>query len=57
MGINQSNVHILDYFRSSANIEADKEARISIMQKLHTTLVMFFTGTGYFGGIFKQRVK
>ena len=33
---NQTNVNMLDYFRSSANTEADKEARRSIMQRIHS---------------------
>ena len=35
VGGNQSNVSILDYFRSCANIDAEKEANISIMKNIH----------------------
>ena len=54
MGVNQSNVRILHYFRSIANMEADKETSRSKSQKIHSKLGMFYRN---FEGTFKLRVK
>ena len=52
MGTNQGNANMLDYFRSSANIETDKEAIWSIMQKIYSEFSNVFTGIGCFKGTF-----
>ena len=57
MGINLNNVNMLDYFRSGANIEADKEASRLIIQKIHSEFSNVFTGIGCFESTFKLRVK
>ena len=54
---NHSNVNSLDYFRSSANIWADKKASSIIMQRIHNEFSYVFTGIGYFEGTFKLSVK
>ena len=40
MDINQNNTNISDYFRSSTNTEAEKEASRSITQKFTANIVM-----------------
>ena len=50
-------VNTLDSFRSSANIEADKEPSRSIIPKIHSKCSDVFTGIGYFKRTFKLRVK
>ena len=57
MGANLSNIHILDYFRSSANIEVEKETSRVVMQIIHNELSNVFTGIGCFEGNFELRVK
>ena len=54
---NISNVNILEYFRSNANIEADKEASRLITQRIHYEFINVFTGIGSFEGTFKLKVK
>ena len=51
---NQSNVNILDYFRSCAKTEAEKEASRSITQSIHSEFSDDFIGIGCFEGTFKQ---
>ena len=46
-----------DYLRSSADIEADKEASRLITQKIHCKFSDVFTRIGWFNGLFKLRVK
>ena len=50
-------VNIFSYFRSSANIEADKKASSLIMQRTYIEFRGVFTGIGCFEGTIKLRVK
>ena len=49
---NQSNVNILDCFRSSENIKADREASSIITQRFYNELTDVFTGIRCFKGTF-----
>ena len=44
LGSNQNNVNMLDYFRSSVNIEADKEVSRLIMQRIDNQFNKVFIG-------------
>ena len=57
MDINQNITNMSDYFRSSTNIEADKEASRLITQKIHSKFSDVFIGVGCFKGTFKLRVR
>ena len=48
VGANQSNENVLDCFRSSTNIEANKEASRSIIQNIHSDFSDDLTGIGCF---------
>ena len=51
MGTSYSNVNMLDYFRSSANIEADREANISIIQNICSEFSDVFRNWMFWGHI------
>ena len=55
--VSPSNVNILDYFRSSANVKADKGVSRVITQRIQNEFSDIFTGFECFKGTFKLRVK
>ena len=57
MSIKQSNVNTLDYFRSSTNIMADKEASRLLTQKINNEFNAGFTGIGCFEALQAEGVR
>ena len=57
VGITNNCTNMPDYFRPSANREADKEASRILTQKIHNDFSDVFTGIGCFDGTFKLQVR